>query len=37
MGAITALEFLQLKGKHFWLVLHPQSLTLKLLVVDWDL
>lgn len=30
MGAIIALEFLQLKRKHIWLVLHLQSLTLKL-------
>lgn len=37
MGAIIALEFLKLKRKHIWLVLHLQSLTLKLLIVDWDL
>lgn len=36
MGAVIALVFLQRKRKHIRLVLHLQSLTLRLLIADWD-
>lgn len=37
MGMMITLEFLQLERKHIWRVLNLQSLTLKLLMFDWDL